>query len=112
LTKWIIYFFSKKEFIFQFFNYIFSHHLLQYCDMSSEIIQNVASNNYNDFQHVNFIFFKIFISLFWGLFNNETNLRVRYWLKWMHSPFIKKNPPKDQTLSEWKFGHKLNSGNN
>jgi hypothetical protein len=33
--------------------------------MSSEIIQNVAYDNYDDFQHVNFIFtHKIFISLF------------------------------------------------
>ncbi len=37
--------------------------------MSSEIIQGVAYyiiNNYDDFQHVNFIFPQIFISLFWG----------------------------------------------
>jgi hypothetical protein len=33
--------------------------------MSSEIIQGVAYDNYDDFQHVNFIF------------NNETDLRVR-----------------------------------
>ncbi len=32
--------------------------------MTSEIIQNVASDNYDDFQHVNFIFSQIFISLF------------------------------------------------
>jgi hypothetical protein len=37
--------------------------------MSSEIFQSVASDNYDDFQHVNFIFSQIFISLFWGLFN-------------------------------------------
>jgi hypothetical protein len=42
--------------------------------MSNEIIQSVA---YDDFQHVNFIFSQIFISLFWGLFNDETNFRVR-----------------------------------
>jgi hypothetical protein len=46
--------------------------------MSSEIIQNVAYDNYNDFHHINFIFSQIFISLFWGLFNDETDLRVRY----------------------------------
>ncbi len=28
--------------------------------MSSEIIQNVADDNYDDFQHVNFIFFTNF----------------------------------------------------
>jgi hypothetical protein len=26
-----------------------------YCDMSSEIIQSVVYDNYNEFQHVNFI---------------------------------------------------------
>jgi hypothetical protein len=33
--------------------------------MSSEIIQSVICDNYNDFQHVNFIFSQIFILLFW-----------------------------------------------
>jgi hypothetical protein len=42
--------------------------------MDSEIIQSVA---YDDFQHVNFIFSQNFISLFWGLFNDETDLTVR-----------------------------------
>jgi hypothetical protein len=46
--------------------------------MSSEIVKSVVCNNYNDFQHVNFIFSQNFISLFWGLFNDETNLKVRY----------------------------------
>jgi len=32
--------------------------------MSSEIIQSVAYGNYNDFQHINFIFSKKIISLF------------------------------------------------
>jgi hypothetical protein len=45
--------------------------------MSGEIIQGVASDNYDDFQHVNLKFSKNFISLFWGLFNGETDLRVR-----------------------------------
>jgi hypothetical protein len=45
--------------------------------MSSEIIQSLAYDNYDEFQHVNFIFSQKFISLFWGLFNDETNLRVR-----------------------------------
>jgi hypothetical protein len=44
--------------------------------MSSEIIQSVVyEDNYDDFQHVDFIFSQNFISLFWGLFNDETNLR-------------------------------------
>jgi hypothetical protein len=46
--------------------------------MSSEIIQNVMHENTDDFEHVNFIFSQNFISLFWGLFNDETDLRVRY----------------------------------
>jgi hypothetical protein len=45
--------------------------------MSSEIIQNVAYDNYDDFQHVKFIFSQNFISLFWGLFNNKIGLRLR-----------------------------------
>jgi hypothetical protein len=46
--------------------------------MISEIIQNVECDNYDDFQHVNFIISQNFISLFWGLFIDETDLRVRY----------------------------------
>jgi hypothetical protein len=46
--------------------------------MSNEILQNVSyDNNYDDFEHVDFIFAQIFISLFWGLFNDETDLRIR-----------------------------------
>jgi hypothetical protein len=45
--------------------------------MSVEIIESVAYDNYDDVQHINFIFSQIFISLFLGLFNNETDLRVR-----------------------------------
>jgi len=49
--------------------------IYSYCDMSSEIIQSVVYDNYNNFQHVNFIPSQNFISLFWGLFNDETDLR-------------------------------------
>jgi hypothetical protein len=45
--------------------------------MSIEIIQSVVYNKYDDFQHVNFIFSQKFNSLFWGLFDDETDLRVR-----------------------------------
>jgi hypothetical protein len=40
--------------------------------------ENIAfsMSYYDDFQHVNFIFSQKFISLFWGLFNEETDLRV------------------------------------
>jgi hypothetical protein len=34
--------------------------------MNSEIIQNVAYDNYDDFQHDDFIFSQNFISLVWG----------------------------------------------
>jgi hypothetical protein len=44
--------------------------------MSSEMIRSVANDNYDDFQHVKFIFSQIFMSLF-RLFNDETDLRVR-----------------------------------
>jgi len=51
------------------------------CDLSSGIIQSVvAYDNYDDFQHVNFIFSQNFICLFSGLFNDETDLRVRYFM--------------------------------
>jgi hypothetical protein len=46
--------------------------------MGSEIIQNVAYDNYDNFQHVNLIFSQNFISLLWGLFNDEIELRLRY----------------------------------
>jgi hypothetical protein len=45
--------------------------------MSSEIIQSVAYDNYDNCQHVDVIFSEIFISLFWVLFNDKTDLRVR-----------------------------------
>jgi hypothetical protein len=45
--------------------------------MSNEIIQSVAYDNYDDFQHINVLFSQNFISLFLGLFNDETDLRVR-----------------------------------
>jgi len=35
--------------------------------MNSEIIQSAANDNYDDFQHLNFIFSQKFISLFLGL---------------------------------------------
>jgi hypothetical protein len=46
--------------------------------MSDEIIQSVAYDNYADFQHMNVIFSQIFVSLFLGLFNDETNPRIKY----------------------------------
>jgi hypothetical protein len=45
--------------------------------MTNEIIESVAYDNYDDFQHVNFIFSQNFISLFWQLNNDKNDLRVR-----------------------------------
>jgi hypothetical protein len=45
--------------------------------MGSEIIQSVT---YDNFQYVNFIFSQNFIPLFWGLFNDEIDLKVSYCL--------------------------------
>jgi hypothetical protein len=45
--------------------------------MSSEIIQSVTYDNYDEFEHVNFVLSQNFIPLFWGLSNNKTDLRVR-----------------------------------
>jgi hypothetical protein len=59
VTKWIILFF-KNEFIFKFWIIKFSIIYYDICDMSSEIIQSATYDNYNDFQHVNFIFFTKF----------------------------------------------------
>jgi hypothetical protein len=47
--------------------------------MSSEIIQNVAYDNYDDFQHVTFIFSHNFISLYFkDYLMRKLDLRVRY----------------------------------
>jgi hypothetical protein len=47
--------------------------------MGSEIIQSVAYDIYDDFQHINFIFSQNLISLFLVLFppppNHQTNVR-------------------------------------
>jgi len=39
--------------------------------MSSEIIQSVAYDDYDDYQHVNLVFSQTFILLCWGLFNDQ-----------------------------------------
>jgi hypothetical protein len=46
--------------------------------MSSGIIQSVAYDNYDDFQHINFIVSHKCVSLFWGLFEDEIGFRVKY----------------------------------
>jgi len=39
---------------------------------------SVAYDNYDDLQHVNNTFSQNFISLFLGVFNHGTDLKVRY----------------------------------
>ncbi len=46
--------------------------------MSKEIIQNVAYDNYHDFQHINSYFQKKLFHYFSNYFNDETDFRVRY----------------------------------
>jgi hypothetical protein len=86
LTRWIIIFF-KTEFVCKIWNYWILHDLLWYFHMSNEIIQSEACDNYDDFQRVKFIFSQKSISLFWVLFNHETDLRVRYCELWAHFVF-------------------------
>jgi hypothetical protein len=79
LTKWIIIFFQQMNFFnldIIFFS-IFYYNIV----MSSEFMHSVAYDNYYDFQHVNFVFSQYFDSLFWGLFNDKIDLKVRYYVK-------------------------------
>jgi len=47
--------------------------------MSNEIMQIVACDDYEGFQHLNILFLKKKLILtFKGLFNDETDLMVRY----------------------------------
>jgi hypothetical protein len=69
-------FFQKVNSFFNFKIIQFSIILLWYCDTSSEIFKSLTYDNYNDFQHVNFIFSQNLISLFGRFFSDETNLRV------------------------------------
>jgi len=66
MDKMNINFFQKLIRFYKFiylFIYLF-HDLLWYCHMRSEIIQIIASDNYDGFQQLNFIFSRNFISLF------------------------------------------------
>jgi hypothetical protein len=45
--------------------------------MSNEIIQSVTYVSYDEFQHLNIIISQIFTWLFWKLFNDETDLKLR-----------------------------------
>jgi hypothetical protein len=58
--------------------------------MSGEIIQSVAYDNYDDFQHVNFLFSLNFITLFWELLIiDEIDLMVKYALGFLMSLWCK-----------------------
>jgi hypothetical protein len=45
-------------------------------EITYETIQSIEYDNYDDFQHINIIISQNFISLFLGLLNDETDLRV------------------------------------
>ncbi len=60
--------------------------------MSSEIIQGVAYDNYDDFELVNFIFSQNFISLFCGLFNGKTHKNA-----WHDTKFLTLHPNGHET---------------
>jgi hypothetical protein len=47
--------------------------------MRIDFLKIVANDNYNNFQHLTFIFSQKIISLFWKLFTDELNIRVRYY---------------------------------
>jgi hypothetical protein len=82
-----------------FFHFEIIYISIIYCDRSTEFIQNVAYD-YDDFQHVHFIISQNFISLFWGLFNDETDFRIRYEKMVGHL----QDDPK-QTISRVKFSN-------
>jgi len=71
LTKWIINFFQKIS-SFQNLKFENFHDLLSYCYMTNEIIQSVAYDNYDDFQHTKFIFHK----------NSFPTLKIIWWWNW------------------------------
>ncbi len=50
---------KKTYFVFKIWNYRIFHDLLRYCHMSNEVIRSLAYDNYNNFQHVKFIFSQI-----------------------------------------------------
>jgi hypothetical protein len=71
---------SKNEFLFWSFFEIIYFSIIYYAIVMwvVKLFRGVAYDNYDDFQHVNLIFSQNFISLFWGSFNGETDLRVMY----------------------------------
>jgi hypothetical protein len=78
LTKWIYVFFQKMNSYFNFKIIIYS---IIYYNIAISVMKLFISVAYDKlwwFQHVNFIFSQNLVSLFWGLFNDETDLRVRY----------------------------------
>jgi hypothetical protein len=91
------FFFKKNEFLKKIWkNNIYIYIYIIYYNIVIQVVKlfrvYVAYDNYDDFQHVNFIFSQNFISLFLGLFNDKTDLRVRHafvqtwiFLKWSRS---------------------------
>jgi hypothetical protein len=78
--------FSKNQFILKIFEIIISHDvqsnsLLWYCHISGEIIHIIVCDNYEGFQHLNFIFFtKSHFNTCWFFDTRaSTNLWVLAW---------------------------------
>jgi hypothetical protein len=76
LTKWIIFF--QKLYLFYSFEIIgFS---IIYYNILIWVMKlfTLYHDNYDDFQHVNLTFSQNFVSLFGELFNDKTDLTIRY----------------------------------
>jgi hypothetical protein len=68
------YLFSRKKIILIFIEIIIIISMIYYdiVILVVKLFRVEAYKNYDDFQHMNFIFSQKFISLFGGLFNDET----------------------------------------
>jgi hypothetical protein len=64
------FFFQKMHLFFNFEIIYFSIIYYNILIWVVKLIQSVAYDNYDDFQHFTFMFSQNFISLFWGLFND------------------------------------------
>ncbi len=105
LTKLIIIYFQNINSFLNFEIIIFFIIYYNIVIWELKFIQSVVCDNYYDFQHVNFIFSQIFISLFWGLFNDEADLRVRYTLFGRCTTVLRLLPSSASKLHE--FGSKI-----
>jgi hypothetical protein len=72
------YFFQKINSLLNFEIILFSMIYYDIVLWVMKLFKSVKNHNYDEFQHVDFMFSQNFISLFWGLFDDKTDLRVRY----------------------------------